>query len=70
MLAYLSFAVQAMISKPIPERACQLNAWVTALTCQWLMGPCKVNDVESSDGRILKAQGVQIERQGLSHIRT
>lgn len=55
--------VQAMFSRPIPGLSCQLNAWVTALTCQWLMGPCKVNDVEKPDGTILRAHGVHIERQ-------
>ncbi len=35
-----------MFSKPLPDFSCRLNALATALTCQWLMGPCKVNDVE------------------------
>ncbi len=34
--------VQVMFSKPLPALSCRLNAWVTMLTCQWLMGPCKV----------------------------
>ena len=34
--------LQVMFSRPLPELACRLNAWVTMLTCQWLMGPCKV----------------------------
>jgi hypothetical protein len=33
---------QVMFSRPVPGLSCQLNAWVTMLTCQWLMGPCKV----------------------------
>lgn len=37
---------QVMFSKPLPDFSCRLNALATALTCQWLMGPCKVNDVE------------------------
>ena len=39
---HLSSSAQVMFSKPMPEVSCQLNAWVTMLTCQWLMGPCKV----------------------------
>jgi hypothetical protein len=27
-----------------------------ALTCQWLMGPCKVNDVELDDGTVRQQQ--------------
>jgi hypothetical protein len=27
-------------------------AVATALTCQWLVGPCKVNDVELDDGTV------------------
>ncbi len=34
--------LQVMFSRPLPELSCRLNAWVTMLTCQWLMGPCKV----------------------------
>ncbi len=30
-----------LFSRPLPELSCRLNALVTALTCQWLMGPCK-----------------------------
>src|SRR5579875_3590535 len=36
------WALQVMFSKPLPALSCRLNAWVTMLTCQWLMGPCKV----------------------------
>lgn len=39
-------AHQVMFSRPLPEFSCRLNALATAMTCQWLMGPCKVNDVE------------------------
>lgn len=51
-----------MFSKPVPHLSNRLNAWVTALTCQWLMGPCKVNDVELPDGKVLPQQGVLVER--------
>ena len=56
--------VQVMFAKPLPALSRQLNAWVTALTCQWLMGPCQVNDVELADGKQLKSQGVKVERWG------
>ncbi|XP_058765265.1 beta-carotene isomerase D27, chloroplastic [Vicia villosa] len=36
-------------------------ARVTALTCQWLMGPCKVNSVDLSDGTSCSS-GVYVER--------
>jgi hypothetical protein len=44
--------MQVMFSKPLPDFSCRLNAFATAVTCQWLMGPCKVNDVELDDGRV------------------
>jgi hypothetical protein len=57
-----------MFSRPFPEFSCQLNAWVTALTCQWLMGPSKVNDVELPDGTTAKSQGVLVERYCISRL--
>lgn len=51
-----------MFSRPLPVFSCRLNAWVTALTCQWLMGPCRVNDIELQDGSVLAGQGVHVER--------
>lgn len=53
---------QAMFSRPVPQIAAQLNAWVTAVTCQWLMGPTKINDVELPDGQVFRNQGVHVER--------
>jgi hypothetical protein len=42
-----------MFSRPLPAFSCRLNAFATAATCTWLMGPCKVNDVvELDDGRV------------------
>ena len=54
--------MQAMFSRPVPQIAAQLNAWVTALTCQWLMGPTRINDVELPDGQVFHKQGVLVER--------
>lgn len=55
-------AFTVMFSRPFPEFSCRLNAWVTALTCQWLMGPCKVVDIECADGTVAGGMGVQVER--------
>jgi hypothetical protein len=54
LIACLSckYQMQVMFSKPLPDFSCRLNAFATAVTCQWLMGPCKVNDVELDDGRV------------------
>jgi hypothetical protein len=46
-----------MFSRPLPDFSCRLNAFATALTCQWLMGPCKVNDVELDGGRVRGERG-------------
>jgi hypothetical protein len=43
---------QVMFSGPLPDFSCRLSALATAATCQWLMGPCTVNDVELDDGRV------------------
>ncbi|KAF9619828.1 hypothetical protein IFM89_009579 [Coptis chinensis] len=37
-------------------------ARVTALSCQWLMGPCKVNSVDLPDGSSLEITGVLVEK--------
>lgn len=54
--------LQVMFAKPFPVFSCKLNAWVTALTCQWLMGPSAVNDVEVEGSTVAAAQGVKVER--------
>ena len=43
-----------MFAGPLPVFSQQLNAAVTAWTCQWLMGPSVVNDVELEGGEVLK----------------
>lgn len=50
--SWLLPAFVVMFSRPMPELSCRLNAWVTALTCQWLMGPCRVVDLELPDGTV------------------
>jgi hypothetical protein len=49
-------------SRPFPEFSWRLNALATALACQWLMGPCKVNDAEVDGSGMGKANGVKVER--------
>ena len=49
-------------SRPFPSFSWRLNAIATALSCQWLMGPCKVNDVEVDGGVMGKGNGVKVER--------
>ncbi|XP_014511284.1 beta-carotene isomerase D27, chloroplastic [Vigna radiata var. radiata] len=41
--------------------AAMMVARVTVLTCQWLMGPCKVNSVDLTDGTSCSS-GVYVER--------
>ncbi|EFJ43024.1 hypothetical protein VOLCADRAFT_106966 [Volvox carteri f. nagariensis] len=59
---YWVWRMKVMFSKPFPDFSCRLNALATALTCQWLMGPCKVNDVEIDGGVVGKGHGVLVER--------
>jgi hypothetical protein len=55
--SWLPGAFKAMFSGPLPAFSCKLNALATALSCQWLMGPCKVNDVELDDGSVRRPAG-------------
>ena len=41
-----------MFAKPFPELSNKMNAWVTMATCQWLMGPSTVNDVQLDNGQV------------------
>ncbi|KAL4428507.1 hypothetical protein ABPG75_002596 [Micractinium tetrahymenae] len=59
---WLPGAFAVMFSRPMPGLSCQLNAWATWLTCQWLMGECEVNDVEIDGGQIGKGHGVLVKR--------
>eukprot|EP01025_Chloroclados_australasicus_P016336 TRINITY_DN18150_c0_g2_i1.p1 TRINITY_DN18150_c0_g2~~TRINITY_DN18150_c0_g2_i1.p1 ORF type:complete len:262 (+),score=29.77 TRINITY_DN18150_c0_g2_i1:41-826(+) len=51
-----------LFAKPFPQFSLLLNAYVTALTCQWLMGEAEVNDIELPDGTVGKNQGVLVKR--------
>lgn len=41
-----------MFSEPFPEFSCRLNAWATVMSCEWLMGPCKINDTEIDNSKV------------------
>jgi len=62
--AWLPRLFKTMFAVPFPAFSAKMNAVVTMLSCQWLMGPSTVNDVEV-DGRVLRAQGVLVERCAL-----
>ncbi|CAM9660697.1 unnamed protein product [Ectocarpus fasciculatus] len=55
-----SFAV--MFSKPFPAFSSRLNAWVTLVASQWLMGPSQLNDIEIDDGTVGVGHGLLVER--------
>mmetsp|Transcript_3521 Transcript_3521/g.4953 ORF Transcript_3521/g.4953 Transcript_3521/m.4953 type:complete len:289 (+) Transcript_3521:101-967(+) len=60
---WLPPAFSALFSQNIPNISCRMNAWVTLLTCGWLMGPeMELNDVEMEDGTILRDQGLLVKR--------
>lgn len=59
-----------MFSQTVPGFSCRLNAWATAATCQWLMGPCEVNSCDTDSQEQAPGHGVLIERyQTLSLMR-
>ena len=62
--SWLLPAFRVMFARPFPAFSLRLNAWVTALTCQWLMGKCEVNasETDASGGAKLEGYGVKVER--------
>ncbi|CAN0237076.1 unnamed protein product, partial [Phaeothamnion confervicola] len=46
----LPAAFAALFSKPMPAVSARMNAKVTQMLSEWLMGPSAVNDVEEIDG--------------------
>ncbi|GAX75571.1 hypothetical protein CEUSTIGMA_g3014.t1 [Chlamydomonas eustigma] len=51
-----------LIAGLVPSLACKLNALATWYTCQWLMGPSKINGVETDKGEVEEGHGVYVER--------
>ena len=51
-----------MFAKPFPRLSYTLNAVATYATCQWLMGPLEINDVEMDDGQVGTNNGVLVHR--------
>ena len=63
--SWLPPAFRVMFAQPFPEFSLFMNAWVTALCCQWLMGKTTVNEVEvlDEDGKTTRmVPGVKVER--------
>ena len=60
--SWLPGAFAVMFARPLTGISSKLNAWATWLTCQWLMGPCEVNDVPLADGATGAGQGVLVAR--------
>ncbi|KAG1677799.1 hypothetical protein FOA52_008563 [Chlamydomonas sp. UWO 241] len=62
MPSWLPGLFAVLFARPLPIFSAKMNAWVTALTCEWLMGDLAVNDVELDDGGVIKGAGVRVER--------
>ena len=60
--SWLPAAFAVMFSKPLPEFSCRMNAWVTLIASQWLMGHSEINDVEIDGGRVGIAHGLLVKR--------
>jgi hypothetical protein len=56
---WLPGAFAVMFSKPLPAFSCRMNAWVTKVASQWLMGPSEVNDVEIDGGAISTGHAIR-----------
>lgn len=59
---WLPGAFAVMFSKPFPEFSSKMNAWVTLVASQWLMGPSKINAVEIDGGKMAEGHGLLVER--------
>ena len=59
---WLPKAFGVMFAKPFPRLSYTLNAVATYATCQWLMGPLEINDVEMDDGQVGTNNGVLVHR--------
>jgi len=62
MPSWLPALFKVMFARPLPGISNIMNAVVTTLTCQWLMGKCRVNDVELPSGEVKKFWGMKVER--------
>jgi hypothetical protein len=61
--SWLPGAFAALFAHPFPGFSARLNALATAATCEWLMGPCAVVDVElDTNGTVGVGHGVRVER--------
>ena len=61
--SFLLPAFRASFARYLPGFSASMNAYATALSCEWLMGPCKVEDVEVEvDGATLLVPSVKVER--------
>eukprot|EP00873_Tetraselmis_striata_P028438 jgi/Tetstr1/448702/TSEL_035941.t1 len=62
MPSWLPGVFKVMFAQPLPALSNIMNAYVTMLTCQWLMGRCTVNDVELPSGEVKRRWGMKVER--------
>mmetsp|Transcript_31660 Transcript_31660/g.56669 ORF Transcript_31660/g.56669 Transcript_31660/m.56669 type:complete len:269 (-) Transcript_31660:1084-1890(-) len=62
MPSWLPALFKVMFAQPFPALSNSMNAYITMLTCQWLMGKCTVNDVELPDGQVKSRWGMKVER--------
>eukprot|EP00547_Thalassionema_nitzschioides_P010789 CAMPEP_0194263408 /NCGR_PEP_ID=MMETSP0158-20130606/47042_1 /TAXON_ID=33649 /ORGANISM="Thalassionema nitzschioides, Strain L26-B" /LENGTH=191 /DNA_ID=CAMNT_0039003591 /DNA_START=2231 /DNA_END=2806 /DNA_ORIENTATION=- len=60
---WLSRFYSIFFSGPFPQFSCRMNAWAALIVGTWLMGECKVNDVEIDGcGTIGRGQGLVVKR--------
>mmetsp|Transcript_27681 Transcript_27681/g.78271 ORF Transcript_27681/g.78271 Transcript_27681/m.78271 type:complete len:307 (+) Transcript_27681:198-1118(+) len=62
MPSWLLKLFKVMFARPLPGLSNAMCAFVTVATCQWLMGRCRVNNVELPSGEVKKYWGMKVER--------
>jgi len=61
--SWLPPAFRKIFAGPLPDLSYAMNAWVTSLACEWLMGPTELNEVEvEEDSGTRTVPGVLVKR--------
>ena len=60
--SWLPAQFATLFARPFPAFSAKLNAYATLLSCQWLMGPSKLVDVDRPDGTVGIREGIKVQR--------
>ena len=58
----LLFWFRILFARPFPAFSAKLNAWVTWLAAQWLMGPCSLDNLDVVGGRLASSTATPLAK--------